>query len=150
MAGRGSHPDELTRREQEVLQLLRMRLTNEEIAQRLGITPDGAKYHVSQILSKLDVGTREEAAGVALAERRPWWLRAAVWAKIAGAATVAAAVAGIALLAWGVIRTKGTGLTVEEVYSRAYASAAKPGSILHTTITSPGVTISQGSQKGQK
>ena len=42
-------------------------LTNEEIAHRLGITLDGAKYHVSQILSKLGVATREEAAAVAWA-----------------------------------------------------------------------------------
>src|SRR2546428_3479531 len=84
MAGRGSHPDELTRREQEVLQLLRMRLTNEEIAQRLGISLDGAKYHVSQILSKLGVATREDAAAVALGERQRWWAQWPLWAKIAG------------------------------------------------------------------
>jgi DNA-binding CsgD family transcriptional regulator len=76
--------DALTRREQEVLGLIRLGLTNEEIAERLGITLDGAKYHVSQILSKLGVATREEAAG---------------------AAVVVAAVAGLAVLAWGVLET---------------------------------------------
>ncbi|MGH9204802.1 MAG: LuxR C-terminal-related transcriptional regulator, partial [Vicinamibacterales bacterium] len=106
MSNRGARPDTLTPREREVLGLLRQRLTNEQIAQRLGITLDGAKYHVSQILSKLGVGSREEAAAVVLAERR-WWLRAAVWAKLAGAATVTAAVVGLAVLAWGVVRTEG-------------------------------------------
>src|SRR5437870_6830580 len=60
--GRRPHPDILTPREWEVLDLLRERLTNEQIAERLGITLDGAKYHVSEILSKLGVATREEAA----------------------------------------------------------------------------------------
>src|SRR5574341_2340299 len=60
------HPDELTPREREVLDLVRLGLTNEEIAERLGISLDGAKYHVSQILSRLGVTTREEAAAAAL------------------------------------------------------------------------------------
>jgi NarL family two-component system response regulator LiaR len=53
---------ERTPREREVFELLRLGLTNEEIAERLGISLDGAKYHVSQILSKLGVSSREEAA----------------------------------------------------------------------------------------
>ena len=60
--GRPRHPDILTPREWDVLALLRDGLTNEAIADCLGISPDGAKYHVSQILSKLGVTTREEAA----------------------------------------------------------------------------------------
>ena len=102
---RGS--DALTTREHEVLGLIRLGLTNEEIAGRLGITLDGAKYHVSQILSKLGVATREDAAAVALGERRRWWAQWPFWAKIGGVATVAAAVAGLAGLAWGVVRTAG-------------------------------------------
>jgi len=98
-------PNELTDREREVLELLRRDFTNEQIAQQLGISLDGAKYHVSQILSKLGVATREEAAAVALGERRRWWAGWPLWAKIAGAATMVAAAAGVALLAWGVLRT---------------------------------------------
>jgi signal peptidase I len=101
-------PDALTSRELEVLALVRLGLTNEEIAGRLGITLDGAKYHVSQILSKFGVATREEAAAVALATWRPWWLRVGVWAKIGGAAAVFAAVGGLAVLAWGLVRTADT------------------------------------------
>src|SRR6266540_825374 len=93
-------PDRLTPREREVLALIRRGLTNGEIADRLGISLDGAKYHVSQILSKLGVATRDEAAAWRRAERRAWWAQWPLWAKIAGAATVVAAVAGLTVLAW--------------------------------------------------
>src|SRR5262245_39779119 len=52
----------LTARELEVLDLLRDGLTNREIAERLGISLAGAKFHVSEIISKLGVSGREEAA----------------------------------------------------------------------------------------
>ena len=60
--GRPPHPDVLTPRQQEVLRLVREGLTNEQIAGRLGISHDGAKFHVSEILSRLGVTTRTEAA----------------------------------------------------------------------------------------
>ena len=60
--GRTPYPDVLTPREWEVLALLREGLTNEQIARRLGITERGAKYHVSEILSKLGLDSRKEAA----------------------------------------------------------------------------------------
>jgi DNA-binding CsgD family transcriptional regulator len=60
--GRPRHDDILTPREWEVLDLLRRNLTNEQIAERLGVTHDTAKFHVSEILSKLGVGSRREAA----------------------------------------------------------------------------------------
>jgi hypothetical protein len=45
-----------------VLDLLRRGRSNREIAGELGISLAGAKYHVSQIISKLGVSSREEAA----------------------------------------------------------------------------------------
>jgi Tol biopolymer transport system component/DNA-binding CsgD family transcriptional regulator len=60
--GRPPHPDILTPREWEVLSLLREGLSNREIGDELGVTRDGIKYHVTQILLKLGVATREEAA----------------------------------------------------------------------------------------
>ena len=99
--------DILTPREREVLALIRRGLTNEEIAHRLDISLDGAKYHVSQILSKLGVATREEAAAIALGERRRWWARWPLWAKIAAGATVAATLGGAGILLWVAAETGG-------------------------------------------
>ena len=100
------HPDDLTPREREVFDLLRVGLTNEEIAARLGISLDGAKYHVSQVLSKLGVATREEATAITLAEQRGrWWVMLPLTAKAAGAAVMLAAVGGLAVLGWGVLTT---------------------------------------------
>lgn len=52
----------LTPRQQEVLALVARGRTNGEIALALGISLDGAKWHVGEILSKLGASSREEAA----------------------------------------------------------------------------------------
>jgi DNA-binding CsgD family transcriptional regulator len=103
--GRPRSPDLLTPREQEVLALLRAGLTNEQIASRLDVSPATAKYHVSEILSKLGVGTREEAAAWAPeVEGEGWtWRR---WALVGlGTATVVGTMLVLGLLAWGVFGT---------------------------------------------
>ncbi len=70
--GRPKTPDILTSREWEVLELLRQRLSNREIAARLGISFDGARFHVSEILGKLGVESREEAAAWRPEANRRW------------------------------------------------------------------------------
>lgn len=55
-------PGPLTPRAWQVLFLLRHGLTNRDVAQQLGISPAGTKFHVSEILSRLGLRTRGEAA----------------------------------------------------------------------------------------
>jgi len=56
----------LSAREQEVLDLVRQGLSNNEIASRLFISPKTAEHHVSRILTKLGVRSRGEAAAMAV------------------------------------------------------------------------------------
>ncbi|MEC3998733.1 response regulator transcription factor [Actinacidiphila sp. DG2A-62] len=68
--------DRLTEREREVMALVGIGLTNEEIARRLVVSPLTAKTHVSRTMVKL--GARDRAQLVVLAYEsglvRPGWL----------------------------------------------------------------------------
>lgn len=50
----------LTDRQREVAELVAQGLTNAEIGDRLGISRDGAKYHVSEVLTRLNLERREQ------------------------------------------------------------------------------------------
>lgn len=73
---------ELTPREREVLQQIAEGRTNAEIAYDLGIRFDTARWHVSEVLSKLGVASREEAAAVFRAEQRKHSLHRRLFAGI--------------------------------------------------------------------
>jgi DNA-binding NarL/FixJ family response regulator len=64
--GRAAFP-ELTEREREVLSLLAQGLSNQEVAQRMGISLKTARNHVSNILGRLQVADRTEAVARARA-----------------------------------------------------------------------------------
>ena len=58
----GGHSDPLTKREREIYSLIAQGLSNQQIGNLLFITERTVKYHVSNVLRKLNVGSRTEAA----------------------------------------------------------------------------------------
>ena len=147
--GRPPHPDILTPREWQVLALLRHGLTNEQIAQRLDISYATAKYHVAEIISKLGVQTREEAAAwqpVAAPVR--WWQRAIAWVPrrawpLAGAVGALAALAALTWLVLGVT----AGDNDDTVVNQPQASPSTAASVITSPTPIPAVTPIPGTAK---
>jgi DNA-binding CsgD family transcriptional regulator/dipeptidyl aminopeptidase/acylaminoacyl peptidase len=94
--GRISAParDALTPRQREVMELIAAGKTNFEIAQHLGVSLEGAKYHVSEILAKLGVDSREEAVAAWQSGERRWR-----WPRMRFLVPAAAGIAALALTA---------------------------------------------------
>ncbi|MDF2978309.1 MAG: putative LuxR-family transcriptional regulator [Actinomycetospora sp.] len=61
-AGTRAHPEGLTPRQADILALVADGLTNAQIAERLVLSVRTVDHHVSAVLAKLGVGSREEAA----------------------------------------------------------------------------------------
>lgn len=123
----------LTDREVEILQEVATGASNRQVAQRLHISANTVKVHLSNIYTKLEVDSRTEATLYAIqqglvegvenhtAEPLPWWRRA--WAVGAAAALV------VALLAlgvwWFLIRPQANGsVDVEELERQRWQELA--------------------------
>jgi photosystem II stability/assembly factor-like uncharacterized protein/DNA-binding CsgD family transcriptional regulator len=137
--GRPRSPNVLTPREQDVLALIRDGLTNEQISERLNIGFETAKSHVAEILSKLGVATREEAAAWHPEPERRWSF-GRIALTLAGTAVFAAAVAGLALLAWGLSRSGG-GQVVEATGTPTSAASVPSPSPATGLIEGPNVSV---------
>jgi len=61
--------DKLTPKEREVLRLAADGLGNEQIGQRLYISPQTVRTHLGKAMAKLEVGSRTEAVAVALRQK---------------------------------------------------------------------------------
>jgi DNA-binding CsgD family transcriptional regulator len=98
----------LSDRQCEVLELIERGYTNYEIAQALGVTLEGAKYHVREVMTKLGADSREEAVRFWREEQRSRWsvrgLLALAWPRLAigaGGAVLVVAAAFLALALFG-------------------------------------------------
>lgn len=60
---------DLTPREKDVLALLIEGMSNPQIAEKLFVSQSTVKFHVSSILSKLEVGSRTEAVALAVQQK---------------------------------------------------------------------------------
>src|SRR5690606_8055219 len=125
-----------TPREQEVLALLREELGNVEIAERLGISRATAAYHVSEILSKLGVSSRREAAawrpsrrayGIGLLAGLMKWSPVEAVVKTSSAVAVTGGVAVIVAIA--------VGLFVVQDREEQLADLSSPGPFAVGTTT---------------
>lgn len=116
-------------REREVLDLVARGLTNAEIASELGITFATAKWHVSELITKLGVGSREEVATYWRREQSPVgrsrrWFRGLLGLgvlKLAGG-TAAATVATGAVI-FGAVIVGGANATTETSTTPAPATS---------------------------
>ena len=90
--GRPRHPDVLTPAEWRVLDALREGGTNAEIGARLGVSTNTVRYHVSNMLAKLELRDRRALAAWRPEERRG---RLGARAGRAGHLVVGGAAAGV-------------------------------------------------------
>src|SRR5687768_10346031 len=124
------HETELNGRQREILALIARGHTNPEIAELLGLTLSAAKWNVSEILAKLGLETREDAAAYWAWRQRPA-VRAGRWMRAVGGLPLAAkwAAAGAAgALAVGATALLWAGRDGETT------TAATPPFVLEATI----------------
>ncbi len=131
---------ELTPRQEEVVRLLARGLTNAEIADRLGLTLDGVKWHVREILGRYGVESREQAVEAWRSERKAGrrlrTFGAGLWAHAAVRWTGAVAVAGAgAAMAAGIV------LPAEDTPPRQSAAAVTPTPTPDDPATNEGLTL---------
>ncbi len=134
---------ELTAREEQVRARLALGLTDAEIAQQLDVSTAAVSRHVSEIISKLSVRNRHEAAS--WPERPPWWAGAFapvafVWRKgtavlpakanslalVASGGALAAALGGLGLIAV-LLANLGGGADATDTSGDALAAQVEPG-----------------------
>lgn len=120
-----------TRRQRQVLGLIEEGHTNPEIAARLGVSLEGAKWHVREILTKLEVSSREEAAEYWRAYNQPGRRMSRAWRHGVVSGVAAKWAAGVLTVA------AGAGVTTLVIVSSSSDGEPNPAAVLTTTRTVP-------------
>ena len=135
--------DELTERQRDVLDLMARGNTNPQIAEALGMTLDGAKFHVSEILNKLNVANREEAAQWWREERSlkrralrglGWLAGGWRWLAVGGTALAVAAIGG-GLAAWMLMDSGSSIQREDDLVFQLTASGGAPEIVTYRPAT---------------
>lgn len=119
----------LSERQTEVLDLLAEGYTNAEIGNALGITADGAKWHVSEIIAKLGVTNREDAADIWRSRQRS-----------DSRSGLVRRLAAIPVVAWGtgaVVVIAVAGITLAAMSTGGADGAAQPDALSATVAPTP-------------
>jgi DNA-binding CsgD family transcriptional regulator len=145
----------LTPRQREVLGLLARGYSNPQIGEALGISLDGAKWHVAEIMARLGVDSREEAAGYWRDYNRPAarlarlaraFVPVAAWAKWGaavagvGAASAIAVVTVVAMNGGGNAHTPAASVasgTATASATSTFLSAASSTVVVSTVVGTP-------------
>lgn len=139
--GRPRHPDVLTPAEWRVLEALREGGTNAEIGARLGISADAVKYHISNMLGKLELRDRRALAAWRPEERRgrlPAWF--AVPAAIGAIARPVAWVGIGTAAAAGVVVGVVAGVVAVAVVLVVVAGDGEPPTVVRAPLPTPEAT----------
>ncbi len=130
----------LTARQREVLALVARGYTNGQIAEELGISLDGAKFHVSEILERLHGATREKAVRAwneahSLRGRTSAFLGALMAPKVLAVTVTLASLAVVAGVGWGIMASRDT--HDEPTVADVVQATQKPGKALYLEFTNP-------------
>lgn len=115
----------LTDRQREVALLAADGLTNAEIGERLAISLDGAKYHVSEVLARLNLERREQITEWASAQRSSRPRRGILLVALGGAGATVMFLVVIALVAFN-SATSADGDRGDAPVELASATSAQP------------------------
>jgi DNA-binding CsgD family transcriptional regulator len=129
--GRPRHPDILTPAEWRVLEQVRAGRANPEIAEELGLSLNTVKYHLSNILAKLDLPDREALRRWDGRPRRRWgWLVLGGWSatRAAGAVSLGIVIAGVVIGVTALAQGEQVGPPSPSATTipRTYAAATEP------------------------
>ncbi len=133
---RTQHRVELTGRQREVLRLVERGHTNSEIAERLGISLSGAKWHVRELLTKFGVESREDLIE-ARAAREPFAGRASRFSSaLSAGALLKPVAASLAVLAAGSLAAGG----MYVVLAQGDGGDTAPAAVVATATPAPTAT----------